>query len=310
MGKGSKDQNTNNFSTTNSRPSVTRRTKFQLTLSRVRRKLLRHLWLMRIFILSGICLFLFVGFLGLKLILRNTTVGEYASLFSDFVFTPSSRVKSIDGVTNVLIMGKGGAGHEAPDLTDTMIFVSIPEKDADVTLISLPRDIWIPELRAKINSAYYWGNQKASGGGLILAKSVVEEVVGKPIQYAVVIDFSEFKKIIDILGGVNVNVEHSLVDNKYPIAGKEDDPCGGDPELKCRYETVEFREGLQRMDGETALKFARSRNAEGDEGTDFARAARQQKVIEALKDRILFLRLKRQLPRLLKLIWMARQLLF
>jgi anionic cell wall polymer biosynthesis LytR-Cps2A-Psr (LCP) family protein len=82
-------------------------------------------------------------------------------------------------------------------------------------------------------------------------------------------------------------VETSFVDEKYPIRGREDDECDGDPEYGCRFETIKFNKGEQLMSGETALKFTRSRNAEGDEGTDFARSKRQQKVIEAIKEKVL-----------------------
>ncbi len=63
--------------------------------------------------------------------------------------------------------------------------------------------------------------------------------------------------------------------------------CNGDRELKCRYETLHFAQGKQKMDGATALKFVRSRNAKGDEGTDLARAARQQKVLLAIRQKVL-----------------------
>ena len=121
----------------------------------------------------------------------------------------------------------------------------------------------------------------------MLAKATVEEIVGQPIQYAAVVDFSGLTKVVDALGGVEVEVENSFVDEKYPVTGHENDLCGGDKTLSCRYETVSFEKGTQLMDGDTALKFVRSRNAEGDEGTDFARAARQQKVIEAIEKKIM-----------------------
>ena len=120
-----------------------------------------------------------------------------------------------------------------------------------------------------------------------MAKSSTEEIVGKPIHYGIIVDFSGFKRIIDVLGGIKVEVQTSFIDEKYPIAGRENDECDGDPDFKCRYESVKFDAGVQSMDGETALKFVRSRNAEGDEGTDLARSARQQKVIAATKDRVL-----------------------
>lgn len=262
-------------------------TKKAVKLSRIKRRLLKHLWLVRgglvLLVLLVLCLF----YLFVSLLLGGLGVNSYTRFVGDFIFTPMQKIQVSENRTNVLILGKGGANHETPDLTDTIIFASISHSDPSITLVSLPRDIWIPELRAKLNSAYYWGNQKQEKGGLILAKSTVEEIVGKPVHYGVVIDFSGFTKIIDVLGGVEVDVERAFTDKKYPIPGKENDDCHGDPEYLCRYETISFRKGKQAMDGETALKFARSRNAEGDEGTDFARAARQQKILNAIREKFL-----------------------
>jgi len=191
-----------------------------------------------------------------------------------------TNIQMSSGRVNILILGVGGQGHAGGELTDTMIFASVSLTKPSVVFVSLPRDIWIPAIRAKLNSAYYWG-------GFDMAKSATENVVGKPINYAMVVDFSGFKKIIDVLGGVEVNVQRSFVDENYPIAGKENDTCNGDAQFRCRYETVSFTQGLTLMDGSTALKFARSRYAKGDEGTDLARAARQEKIIQAVKNKIL-----------------------
>ncbi|MBI3397305.1 LCP family protein [Candidatus Woesebacteria bacterium] len=219
---------------------------------------------------------------------KELGIKNYPGLISNFINTPFSQILSAGGRTNILVLGKGGAGHDAPDLTDTVIFVSVAlfASQNPIVLVSLPRDLWIPDIRAKVNSSYYWGNQKKPGGGLNFAKTEVQEIVGQPIHYAIVIDFSGFKKIIDAIGGIEVNVERSFVDEHYPIAGREDDPCGGDKLYKCRYETVRFEKGLKHLDGETALKFVRSRYAVGDEGTDFARTARQEKIITAIKKKI------------------------
>ncbi len=266
-------------------------------ISKAKRRLLRHVWLIRVGLIIAFLTGIFLLILLVGFILGKTRFGAYFSLASDFIFTPKEKIEIIDGKTNILILGKGGSGHEAPDLTDTIIFASVghPEtaefqkldNDSTVNLISLPRDIWIPELRAKLNSIYYWGNEKQENGGIVLAKSVAEQIAGQPVHYGVVIDFEGFEYVIDVLGGVEVEIENSFVDEKFPIEGREDDECDGDPEFLCRYETLHFVQGRQLMDGETALKFARSRNAEGDEGTDFARAARQEKIISAIKDKAL-----------------------
>lgn len=233
-----------------------------------------------------------IGFGGFKLF-QSLGVGNIFTLAYNFVTAPTGQVASVNGRTNILVMGKAGGVHDGPDLTDTMILVSISLTKPGIATISIPRDLWIPEIRAKINSAYYWGSQDTSyfqnvgGGGITFAKSIAGEVVGRPIQYGVVIDFSAFKDIVDALGGIQVDVANSFTDKLYPIAGRENDPCGGDPTFACRYQTVSFTSGSQLMNGDTALIFVRSRHAEGIEGADTAREARQQKVIDAIKNKIM-----------------------
>ena len=261
---------------------------------RIKRRLLKHLWLVRIGLVASILLgtFLFIALTGF--IFEKVGITNYGKVISNFIFAPTSKVKSSGERTNILILGKAGEGHAASELTDTIIFASVSHNNPRVTVVSLPRDIWIPEIRAKVNSSYYWGKQKMEGGGLILAKSTVEEIVGQPVHYGLVVDFSGFTKIIDVMGKINVDVERNFIDEKYPIPGKENDECGGDAqsasspkEFKCRYETIRFESGIQKMDGATALKFVRSRNTQGEEGTDIARAARQQKVLLAIREKIL-----------------------
>lgn len=255
--------------------------------SRLKRRVLRHTLLLRAGLIFVVLLFVF----GLVLITAKTFkdkgVFKYVHLTSNFLIPPKGILKSYNERTNVLILGKGGLGHEAPDLTDTIILMSVSGTMHTIETISLPRDIWIPELRAKLNSAYYWGEQKGAGMGLLLAKSTIEEITGVPIHYAFVINFASFEKIIDAVDGIEVNVKNGFVDEKYPIAGKENDECGSDLTYNCRYERIEFKDGYNYMDGATTLKFVRSRNSKGEEGTDFARAARQELVISALKNKIL-----------------------
>lgn len=192
--------------------------------------------------------------------------------------------------TNFLLLGGGGEGHKGGDLTDTMIFVSLDLRTADVVLLSIPRDIWLDSLQAKINTAYHYGEEKATNEGFKLAKDSVKEIIGQPIHYAIFLDFDGFVKIVDLLGGLNIKVDRGFDDYKYPIPSKENDECNGDKEYKCRYEHIHFDAGWQEMDGKTALKFIRSRNAEGEEGSDFSRSQRQQKVILAVKDKLFSLK--------------------
>ncbi|MBI3559413.1 LCP family protein [Candidatus Gottesmanbacteria bacterium] len=188
-------------------------------------------------------------------------------------------LKNDQGRTNILLLGIGDAGHDGPNLTDTMMVASIkPASPSAVFLISVPRDIYLDSLNGKINSAY--------GQNLNAAQTAVTEVTGLPIHYSVRVDFSAFEKIIDILGGIDINVERTFDDYDYPVDQKETDSCNGDPEFRCRYRHLHFDAGPQHLDGATALKFVRSRHAEGEEGTDFARGKRQQLVIKAVQAKI------------------------
>lgn len=195
-------------------------------------------------------------------------------------------LKMIDGRVNILVLGIPGGTHDGPTLSDSITVMNYDTRSNAVRSVGVPRDVWSSTLRDKINSAYAYGEAKIERGGLRLAKAEVGSIIGTPIQYAVVIDFSEFINLIDTVGGVDVKVEKSFVDNKFPIEGKEADECAGDTEFKCRYKTVSFKKGLSHMNGETALSFVRSRNAEGEEGTDFSRNKRQQLVMGAIKEKV------------------------
>jgi LCP family protein required for cell wall assembly len=203
------------------------------------------------------------------------------NIVSGVVSSPIDILKNSDGVTNVLLLGIGGEGHEGGDLTDSILLASFNLKTNKVTLIAIPRDVWVASMKAKINTAYHYGNERREGGGRDLAKSAVAETLGIPVHYVLVLDFQGFVKAIDAVGGIDVEVENTFDDYKYPIPGKET----AEPESE-RYEHIHFDKGITHMDGATALKFARSRHALGDEGTDFARAARQEKIILAFRNKI------------------------
>ncbi|GAI95511.1 unnamed protein product, partial [marine sediment metagenome] len=218
-------------------------------------------------------------------IIEKIIIGPKAAL--SLLRADTSSLDSYNNRTNLLILGVGGEAHEELDLTDTIIFTSIDKELADIVMLSLPRDIWIDSLQTKINAVYHYGKEKAEGGGFVLSKDAVYQILNQPIHYAVLIDFEGFIKTVNLLEGIDIKVDRPFDDYKYPIAGKGRDECAGDPEYKCRYEHLHFDAGQQKMDGEMALKFVRSRNAEGEEGTDFARSQRQQKVISAVVNKLL-----------------------
>mgnify|MGYP001604583102 CR=1 FL=1 len=206
---------------------------------------------------------LFLGVLGVLGILG---IFLFSTLASVYYFTPNIQK------TSFLILGISGPGHDSPTLTDTMIFSSVSTKG--LTTISVPRDIWYQPAQAKINTLYYYGQK--NGSNIDLVKQGMFDILGQTIEHWVIVDFNTFQKVIDWVGGINIYVDQAFDDYKYPIAEKEDDLCNGDKEYKCRYEYIRFAPGWQSMNGEKALKFVRSRNAEGDEGTDTARSKRQE----------------------------------
>lgn len=176
-----------------------------------------------------------------------------------------------DGRVNILVLGIGGAGHDGPNLSDTMMVWSIDPQTKDVAMLSVPRDLYVKipgHGYGKINSANALGGPK-------LAEQVVENVIGVPIHYYAVVDFSGFKQAVDAVGGVDINVTTPLIDPKYP--------CDDGTKYANDYCPIHFNVGMQHMDGATALKYSRSRETT----SDFARAARQQQVLVALRQKAL-----------------------
>lgn len=244
-----------------------------LNYNHIKRQLLSRVYLKRGLLLA-------IGILLLAIGIKLVFLPAFGFTKSAWKLTQMKLPQS-SGRTNFLILGVGGGTHEGADLTDSMTVVSVRENPPDVAVVSIPRDLWISSLRAKINTMYHYGQEKQPGGGLILAKSTVSEVLGIPIHFATLVDFSGFEKVIDALGGIEIDVLNSFEDQKYPIAGKENDVCE-----TCRYETIKFEKGKQIMNGQTALKFTRSRYSESDEGSDFARSKRQEQVMKAIREKI------------------------
>lgn len=220
----------------------------------------------------------------------------------------------------VLLLGYRGDGSQGGTLTDTMMIAHVAPRAQKVTLISIPRDLWVPlategsvERNYKINAAYAIGmddrnypnkldKYKGAAGGGTMAKETVALVTGLDIRYFIAVNFHAFTQSIDTLGGVDVRVSKQLNDPFYPITGKENETCEkSEDELKaleatlsgqlleeqftCRFETVLVEPGVVHMNGELALKFARSRHAKSD-GSDFARSERQKEVMIAAKEKI------------------------
>lgn len=184
-----------------------------------------------------------------------------------------------DGRVNILVLGVGGAGHEGPELSDTMMVWSIDPKTKDVAMLSVPRDLYV-KIPASVKNKAQSGKINAANalGGPGVAAKAVENVIGAPIHYYVVVDFSGFKQAIDAVGGVDIEVKQALFDKTYPC------------ETGNKYCPYVQPAGHIHMSGTQALRYARCRHNEagiGNCGNDYGRASRQQEVIAALRQKAL-----------------------
>lgn len=189
------------------------------------------------------------------------------------------------GGMNVLLIGV----DERPDYpgegvrSDTLILAHIDATGRHVSLLSIPRDtqVEIPEVgTTKINIAYGQGYARAAAaqnpgltpqqGGMALTAQIVEDFLRLPerglrVQYTAQINFDGFAGVIDALGGITIDVPRLIIDDEYPT-----------PNFGIM--RIEFQPGVQRMDGATALMYARTRHAD----SDFGRSERQQQVLHAI----------------------------
>lgn len=171
--------------------------------------------------------------------------------------TGSSLLTAQDKI-NILVMG---VDERADDVgrSDTMFVVTVDTKTKSVAMLSIPRDtrVRIPGNGwDKINHAY-------ADGGHKLSQQAVEGLMGISIDHYVLINFSGFQKIVDAIGGVDIDVEKRMY---------YEDPYDGNGLV------IDLKPGLQHMDGKTAIKYVRYRDEEGDIG----RIQRQQKFVKAL----------------------------
>ncbi len=180
-----------------------------------------------------------------------------------------------DDRINMLLVGMGGEGHNGPYLTDTIIIASFKPSTKEAALFSIPRDTIVRYNSSyhKINEIYTIGKNDNDAGGKLM-KQVVSDNFGLPIHYFGAVDFQGFVEIIDSIDGIKVNVDKSFTDYQFPTAD-------------YKVQTISFKEGSQKMDGITALRYARSRHGNNGEGSDFARIKRQQKIILAAKDKVI-----------------------
>jgi LCP family protein required for cell wall assembly len=182
---------------------------------------------------------------------------------------------------NLLLVGidrRGGEGWAYR--TDTIVVVTVDPVMGSAGMLSIPRDLQLPipgHGEDRINTANVYGSRDDDpNAGPALLKATIEANFGIPIDGYLMADFGTFEKIVDALGGIDVDVPRALDDTHYP------DPRPGDP---YAFRTVHFDAGRQHMNGRRALVYARSRMST----SDFDRAKRQQLILLAIRDKALSL---------------------
>ncbi len=176
---------------------------------------------------------------------------------------------------NILLVGIDRRPGEAfVSRTDSMMVISVDPKSESMSILSIPRDLYvqIPGYgQDRINTAVVYGSREGDYlDGAALAMQTVSSNLGIPVQHFIMVDFGAFVRIIDLLEGVDVQVPYDINDSLYP-------------DMDYGYDPLFIPAGLQHFDGQTALKYARTRHAD----SDFNRAYRQQQVLFAARTKAL-----------------------
>ncbi|MDP3733465.1 MAG: LCP family protein, partial [Candidatus Daviesbacteria bacterium] len=244
----------------------------------------------------------------------------------NYIFSGIS-LKSTNGFVNILLLGIAGGTHDGAFLTDTILVASYNLKENKLKLISIPRDLWLPALKSKANAVYQLGLADNNGLGFsktvmgnILGIPIhyglradfrgfvkaIDAIDG--VDVLVDRSFEDYNYPIegqenDLCGyeekemefnqeeAKKLNIEPGkrkvFISPKGSIATDSAEEDKGVKYFSCRYEHISFEKGLMRMNGAIVLKYVRSRHGTNGEGSDFARSARQQKVIDAVRKKVL-----------------------
>jgi LCP family protein required for cell wall assembly len=211
---------------------------------------------------------------------------------------------------NILLLGILGANHQGGGLnTDSIMVVSIKPKAGKLSVVSIPRDLWVTdpgkETKSKLNAVYVYGQEKGAGQGISDVENMIGQITGLSIDYTAIVSTDGFKQLVDIVGGVEVDLpkpfdegaqfadvnvcdagnynvptgefqikkKRGRVVAQYPLCKNSNPECGGDFHLPA---------GKNILTGQQSLCFVRSRYLT----SDFERAKRQQLVLQQLKQKI------------------------
>ena len=196
---------------------------------------------------------------------------------------------SIDGhAWNLLLLGSDNDQKFVfPDLlTQVMMVIHVDPFNKSVSMVSIPRDSWVPVPGQagmhKIDQAFYLGSgpRHSFDDGVRLARSTIEQDYGIHIDRYAWVGLGGFASVIDTLGGIDIDITHPLLDDNYP----DDTGQGTNPANPYAVKRLYLVPGPQHLSGEQALEYVRSRHA--DLVGDIGRTQRQQEVLDALKKKL------------------------
>ena len=200
------------------------------------------------------------GFVGAALVVGAIVLAWF------ILFPPLPR-------TNLLILGVDRRpGETYVSRTDTMILATLDAPESKIGLLSIPRDLWVTlpsGSEGRINTAHFFAEANLEGTGPAAAMQTVHDNFGVDVHRYLRVDFNGFVRIVDAVGGIELDIPRPLVDDAYPT---ED----------FGVQRVEFEAGQQWLSGERALQYARIRHG----SSDFQRAERQAAVIKAFAVRL------------------------
>ena len=229
-------------------------------------------WIIAIFSIFFLWFFILrnIDFINLDF-LKQIKINNKIIIKSDEELNNNLREKN---KINILVIWRWWWNHDAPNLTDTIILASINSETNIISMLSIPRDLYVEynnNRSWKINEIYALesnkNNNKKTWMNQISKK--VSEITWEKIDFYVNIDFNWFQKIIDIIWWIVLTIEENFTDNNYP-------------DWNWWYKTIIFKKWTWLFDWESALKYARSRHTT----SDFDRSLRQQQIIEGIKNKL------------------------
>jgi len=204
------------------------------------------------------------------------TIGFVATLILLFACAASLALYVVfpPAPLNILVMGLDSRGEEGTTTrTDSIMVVGIHPATINVSLLSIPRDLFIDVPGyglQRINTVNVLAEIEEPGTGPDLLEASIEQNFDFNVSRYVRLDFQAFVEVVDAVGGLNIDVPYQIVDTQFPT-----------PDYGTM--TVRFEPGLQHMDGATALIYARTRHSDDD----YRRAERQQQVVSALAGKLI-----------------------